>query len=228
MSGTRPRQLALALDFRPALGAEDFLVAPANADAVAWIDRWPEWPGAGLALCGPVGCGKTHLAQVWKTRSNAVLIGPQDLDGANPIDLLAGARAAVVEGAEAGIAERGLLHLYNILTQGQGHLLLTGTEPPARWPIALADLRSRLGAIAVARVGAPDDAVLAAVMVKQFRDRQLTVEDKVVSYILARIERSFEAVRQVVAALDRAALGRRRRLTVALAREVIGEDGETR
>ncbi|MDP6353238.1 MAG: DNA replication protein [Alphaproteobacteria bacterium] len=226
MSGSRPRQLALALDFRPALGAEDFLVAPANADAVAWIDRWPAWPAGGLALCGPVGCGKTHLAQVWKTRSNAAVIAAEDFLGSDPIDLLGGAGAAVVEGAEAGIAERALLHLYNILAQGHGHLLLTGIAPPARWPIALADLRSRLGALPVAQVGAPDDAVLAAVMVKQFADRRLTVDDKVVGYILSRIERSFDAVRRVVAAIDRAALGRRRRLTVALAREVIGEHGD--
>lgn len=218
-------QLALDLGHRPALGREDFLVAACNRDAVAWLDRWPDWPAGGLAVAGPPGCGKSHLAAVWRAASGAPLLTPADLDRDEPAALLGGASACAIDDADRDIAgtgrERMLLHLYNHLREGRGQLLLTGRTPPARWPIALADLRSRLAALPAVAVGAPDEALIAAVLVKQFADRQLRVGEDVIAFLTARLERSFEAARQIVAAIDRAALSGGRPVTVPLAREVL-------
>ncbi len=146
-------QLPLDFDHRPALSGEDFLVAPGNAGAVAWLDRWPDWPGPLLAIHGPAGCGKTHLAQVFMAASGARAIGADALGGAEPRHLLAGARACVLEDAEAflgGDLEEALLHLYNTVQETGRHMVLTARRPPVRWPVRLADLRSRLkAAIAV-------------------------------------------------------------------------------
>jgi chromosomal replication initiation ATPase DnaA len=218
-------QLALDLGHRPALGREDFLIAACNRDAVAWLDRWPDWPAGGLAIVGPPGCGKSHLAGVWRAASGAPLLAPADLDRAEPATLLGGAAACAIDDADRDIAgtdrERALLHLYNYLREARGQLLLTGRTPPARWPIALADLRSRLAALPAVAVGAPDEALIAAVLVKQFADRQLRVGEDVIAFLTARLERSFDAARQIVAAIDRAALSGRRPVTVPLAREVL-------
>lgn len=225
---TGPGQLPLDLGHRPALGMEDFLVAECNRAAVAWLDRWPRWPGPALVIHGPAGCGKTHLAHVWQAESGAVSIVPGDLAAASPPALMGRARAGVIEGADAGLTdagERGLLHLYNWLAEAGGHLLLTGACAPARWPLRLPDLASRLGAAPAVAVGPPDDALLAAVLVKQFADRQLPVGEEVVTYLLPRMERSFDAVRRLVAALDRAALAARRPVTVPLVREVLAREG---
>lgn len=219
----RHRQLPLDLGGRPALGREDFMVAPCNQAAVAWIDRWPDWPGPALALAGPAGCGKTHLAHVWRARTDAVLIPGTAVRGA--IDaLLSGATHAVVDDAESADEET-LLHLYNRLALAGASLLITAATPPARWGIRLADLASRLRAAPVAAIGAPDDALIEAVMVKLFADRQLVPAPEVIAYLLARIERSFDAVRRTVAALDRAALAERRTVTVQLARSVLEGEG---
>jgi len=126
-----------------------------------------------------------------------------------------------VDDADRVADETAFLHLYNLTAERGGNLLLIARDPPARWPLTLPDLRSRLASVPVAQLAAPDDALLAAVMVKQFADRQLRPPDEVVLYLLARIERSFAAVRRIVAALDKAALSERRPVTVALAREVL-------
>jgi chromosomal replication initiation ATPase DnaA len=218
----RRRQLALDLGFRPALGREDFMVAPCNEAAVAWIDRWPDWPGPALALAGPAGSGKTHLAHVWRARTGAALIPGPAVKG--EIDLLLwGATHAVVDDGDAADEET-LLHLYNRLAQAGASLLVTAAAPPARWGTRLADLASRLRAAPVAAIGMPDDALIEAVMVKLFADRQLVPAPEVIAYLLARIERSFDGVRRTVAALDRAALAERRTVTIQLARAVLEGD----
>jgi DnaA regulatory inactivator Hda len=225
---TGTAQLPLELVPRPALGREDFLVAPSNQVAVAWIDRWPDWPGPALALYGPPGCGKTHLGQVWRAASGAVEIDAGRLARAEPPELLGAARACVLDDAESllGVAGAGadverLLHLFNSVVERGGQVLLTGRAAPARWPCALADLRSRLAAATAVRMEPPDDALMAAVLVKLFADRQLPVGEELVRYLLARMERSFAAARALVAALDRASLADRRAVTIPLARRVL-------
>jgi chromosomal replication initiation ATPase DnaA len=218
-------QLPLDLGHRPALGREDFLVADCNAAAVAWIDRWPDWPGGGLALHGPAGCGKTHLAEVWRARSGARRLDAAVLATAEPPQLLGAARACMIDGLYDNGAvrpdERRLLHLYNLLRERGGHVLLAARAAPARWPVALPDLKSRLGALAAVEIGPPDDVLLAAVLVKLFVDRQLAVGAEVIDYLARRMERSFEAARRLVAALDREALAAHRRISLPLAREVL-------
>jgi len=211
-------QLPLDLAHRPALGRDDFLVAPANEAAVAWLDRWPNWPAPALVLTGPAGSGKTHLAQVFAARSGALAL--EDLLAAPLPDLVGAARAVILENAMAA-PEETLLHLYNLLAERGGHLLLPAREPPARWGIALPDLRSRLLAAPVAALQPPDDSLLAAVLVKLFADRQLPVGAEVLAYLVPRLERSFDAAARIVAALDRAALAAHRPVTVPLAREVL-------
>jgi len=215
-------QLPLDLPHRPALGREDFLVAPANAEAVAWLDRWPQWPAPALVLVGPAGSGKSHLAQVFVRRAAARVLAPEALARTAPPELLNNARAVVLDEAERA-PEEPLLHLYNMLAERRGHLLLLARAPPARWTIALADLRSRLLAAPVAALAPPDDALLAAVLVKLFADRQIQVAAELVAFLVARIERSFAAAQSAVAALDQAALASRRRITVRLARDVLGD-----
>lgn len=215
---TGPSQLTLGLSHRPALGRDDFLVTSSNAEAVAWLDRWPDWPATALALHGPSGSGKTHLAQVWRRRSGAVEAG-RSFDP--PALAAAGAVVLDLGDAASPADERALLHLYNLLAERRGHLLLVGREPPARWPVALADLRSRLSTAPAVALLPPDDELRAAVMVKLFADRQLRVDVEVVTYLLQRLDRSFAAIGDIVAALDETALAERRPITVPLARAVL-------
>ncbi|MGE4062975.1 MAG: DnaA/Hda family protein [Rhodospirillaceae bacterium] len=217
------RQLALDLGHRPAFGREDFLVAPGNEEAVEWIDRWPAWPGHVLALFGPPGCGKSHLAQVFALKARALALAAPDLSVENLGAALQRARAFVIE--EGALAdERALFHLFNAVRESNGALLLTGREPPARWPVELPDLRSRLSSIPAVRIAPPDDAMMEAVLVKLFADRQLSVGPDVISYVTRRIDRSFAAARELVAMADKASLAGKRPITIPLVKSIIGEE----
>jgi chromosomal replication initiation ATPase DnaA len=217
-------QIAFDLPPRAALGREDFFVTPANARALAAIDGWRGWPGGKLALIGPAGSGKTHLAHVWADDAGAAILPAAALPGAD-VDALARRGAVAVEDADTlprtEAAERALLHLHNHLLAAGGRLLLTAARPPARWPVALPDLASRMQATPTAPLEPPDDALLSAVLVKLFADRQVIVGPHVIPYLVARMERSLAGAGALVAALDRRALARARAVTRALAAEYL-------
>lgn len=229
-TGRAPRQLPLDLPHRPARGRDAFLIAPCNADAVRWIDGWPDWPAPALVLHGPAGSGKTHLLTVWAGAAGAEIWEARSLRVADLDQRLGDARALAIDHAdalaEAGAEEAGdaLFHLYNMMRERGGHLLLAAREAPARWDFGRADLRSRLAAAPSVALGAPDDELLAAVLTKLFADRQLPVGPEVIRYLTPRMPRTFAAAGAIVADIDRLALAERRRVTTALARRVLGED----
>ncbi|MEX2630864.1 MAG: DnaA/Hda family protein [Tistlia sp.] len=220
-----PAQLVLTLPQRPALGRADFLVAPCNETAVAWIDRWPDWPSTALALVGPPASGKSHLAEVWRGVSGAPAFVAAELDGDRLAERLGTARTALLDDAAAVAGrpalEEGLLHLYNLLAERRGTLLLTAGLEPARWPLALPDLASRLATATAARLGPPDDELMAGLLIKLFADRQLRPTQGAITYLVARMERTYAAARQLVEALDSRALAAGGGVTQATARAVL-------
>lgn len=220
-------QLAFDLSYRPALARADFVVAGANADALAWLERWPDWPATAMALTGPPGSGKSHLAQIWREQAAARAIAPSALATASLPTLLGDSRAVLIDDADRA-AELPLLHLFNMMAERRGHILLVAREPPGRWGIGVPDLRSRLLTVPVVSVAAPDEVLLGALLVKLFADRNQPVPREVVAFLALRLERSFAAAQEAVAALDRASLSARRRITVPLARGVLAlrDEGE--
>ncbi|MFY8105421.1 MAG: HdaA/DnaA family protein [Elstera sp.] len=220
-----PHQLPLALGFRPALGAEDFLVTPCNALAVAWIDRWPDWPAFALVLTGPAGAGKSHLASVWAARSGAIPILPGlmvDLDA-----LVAPGVRLLIDLDSAPHPERAAeapwFHLLNLLRERKGQALIVAREPAARWPVHLPDLASRLAALPQVDIDPPDEALLSALLVKHLADLGAGLDPAVLRYVLPRIERSFTAIAQLATELNQAALSAQKPITLALARKVLQE-----
>ncbi len=216
-------QLSLRLPVRPALGRGDFFVAPANAMAVALIEDWRGWSGRKLLLIGPPGSGKTHLAHVWAKASGARLIAARALAGADIPELAQGPVAVedVPDIAGDAAAEATLFHLHNLVL-AEGHaLLITARSEPQHWNLQLPDLVSRMRGTPAAKLDAPDDALLTAVLAKLFADRQMTPTPELLTYLVRRIGRSFEAAAQVVERLDRQALSEQRPITRALAAQVL-------
>lgn len=218
-------QLAIDLPHPPALGRADFLVADCNAAALGWIERWPDWPAPALILYGSAGSGKSHLAQLWRERSGARLVRGEELERVNP-HALAGLGAVALDEAERA-PERALLHLYNCCGEAGAGLLVVAREAPARWPIALPDLASRLRAAPSVAIAPPDDALLGAVLVKHFADRQVRVAPGIIGFLVRRMERSFAAAAMLAERLDRMALGAGRPIGLALARRALAEAGES-
>ena len=216
------RQLTFDLPVRTARGRADFFVSAANAQAVARLDATEAWPNSKLALTGPAGAGKSHLAHVWAEAEGGRVIDARDLASCD-IGGLAGPVAVdrIDEVPLGDEAETALFHLHNHLAQEGLRLLLIGRDPPARWPLRLPDLKSRVLGTDVVSIDQPDDALLAAMFVKLFADRQVQVAPAVVPWLVTRCERSFDAAQGLVAALDAAALTEKRPITQPLARRVL-------
>lgn len=216
-----PRQLALALEHPVSFAREDFVEGPANAAALALVESFPDWPDRVVMLAGPHGSGKSHLAAIWADAAGARILSARSLErDAVPRALATG--ALVVEDIEpGGLDEPALFHLLNLARQERACLLLTGRSLPAGWTLMLPDLLSRLRAVPVVSMAAPDDRLLRALLVKLFADRQLNVDESLLSYLLSRIERSFPAARRAVEALDKEALRLKRPVSRALAAELL-------
>jgi chromosomal replication initiation ATPase DnaA len=216
-----PRQLAFVLPHEESLTRDNFLEGPANEAALALIEGWPEWPSRTIWLAGPDGAGKSHLAAIWADASGARITAAHAVTPANVPGALA-TGALVVEDLRAGeFDERALFHLLNLAREEAAFVLITARELPTALAIELKDLRSRLRALPVVSVLPPDDQLFRALIIKLCADRQLTVDEGVVSYLANRIERSYAAARDTVALLDREALRLGRPVTRAFAAEIL-------
>jgi chromosomal replication initiation ATPase DnaA len=218
-------QLALTLEHAERFGRDDFLEGPSNTAALTLVERWPDWPGRTVMLVGPEGAGKSHLAAIWSAAAGAKVAPAPSLAEAEVPELLAS--PLVLEDLAAGeFDERALFHLLNLARQEGAYVLLTARTPPAGWPVAVKDLASRLRALPVITLAPPDDALLRAVIVKLFADRQIGADESVVNYLVTRIERSFAAARAAVVTLDREALRLQRPITRALAADLFRDSDQ--
>jgi chromosomal replication initiation ATPase DnaA len=216
-----PRQLAFALPHAESLTRDNFLGGPANAAGLALIDRWPDWPGRIMLLVGPEGSGKSHLAAIWAEESGARAISAHALTAASVPGALATGALVVEDLKPSDFDERALFHLMNLAREDEAFVLVTARNPPSAFQVELRDLRSRLRAVPTVSLLPPDDALFRALIVKFCADRQLTVDETVVSYLVTRIERSYAAVRRAVELLDSEALRLGRPVTRALAAELL-------
>ncbi|WP_313135193.1 chromosomal replication initiator DnaA [Paracoccus jeotgali] len=219
------RQLTLDLGHTPALGRSDFLVTPANALAMTTLDRPETWPQGRMLLIGPEGAGKTHLATIWSAETGAARMPARALRP-DLVDYLAAEDGAVVIedanriGASAG-AEQALFHLWNLCAARGCWLLLTARSAPREWDMVLPDLRSRMAAMPQTRIEAPDESLLAAVLVKLMADRQLVTPPGLIEWLVPRMDRDLGLARRLVDALDRQTMAERRGLTRSLAADIL-------
>ncbi len=228
MTGEKPRrprpessQLTLELAPEPGFERENFVVSGSNEQAYAMIERWPDWPDPMLLILGPPGAGKSHLGAIWASIAKAGVQSAAALAAAN-IEALAAAGPLLLEDADAiGEAETQLFHLINLMRENSMALVITAKAPPDAWGLRTADLLSRLRLAPTVAIGPPDDALIRAVLVKLLIDRQLVIDTSVVGYIALRLERSLDAARTFIDALDREALARQCRISRAIAADVL-------
>src|SRR5918998_1242786 len=222
-----PKQLAFDLPLDPRFGAEDFLVSPSNEQAYGLVESWPDWPDMILLLIGPPGSGKSHLASIWATNARAWTVDAAAITHDKVPHLVSNGALAIEDMDRGERDEAALFHLLNLAREKKASLLITSETPPDRWGLRTPDLLSRLRLAPSVALEAPDDALLKAVLVKLFVDRQLVVDTSVVEYLALRIERSLAKAAEVVTLLDREALSRGRRGSRGIAAEILGAAHET-
>ena len=217
----QPRQLAFALPHAESLSRDNFLEGPANAAGLALVDSWPDWPNRVMLLVGPEGSGKSHLAAIWAEEAGARATSAQALTAVAVPGALATGALVVEDLKPSEFDERALFHLLNLAREDEAFVLITARVAPSALPIELRDLRSRLRAVPTVSLLPPDDQLFRALIVKFCADRQLSVDEAVVSFVATRIERSFAAARRAIELLDTEALRLGRPVTRALAAELL-------
>jgi chromosomal replication initiation ATPase DnaA len=220
-SRVHPRQLAFALPHAESLTRDNFLEGPANAAALALIDAWPEWPSRTMMLVGPEGSGKSHLAAIWADESGARSTAAHALGAADVPDALTTGALVVEDLRPREVDERALFHLINLAREQAAFVLMTGRISPSAMEVDLRDLGSRLRALPTVSLSPPDEQLFRALIVKFCADRQLAIDESVVSYLVSRIERSTAAARRAIELLDSEALRQGRPVTRALAAELL-------
>ncbi len=223
------KQFALEFPHRESLGREDFLVARCNAEAVALIDSWPNWPYFGICIYGPEGCGKTHLANVFATNVARLTEHPYKVPSirAEQISLplirknFEEHKCLIIENLENLSDQESLFHIYNLFRDEGGNILFTANTAPARLPITLPDLRSRLNILPAIEIKTPDNDLLSALLIKLFDDRQITPSPEVINYMLNNMQRSFSYARRLVEEIDNISLERKHAITISIVKEAI-------
>ncbi len=220
-------QIPFDLGSRHAFGRSDFHIGASNKDAVGWIDRWDDWGAPALILQGAAASGKSHLAAVWQECSGAFMVNPEMLTQKSAEEIFVLGDALALDGLDPWLgdrkAETTLFHLYNMLKEEQKTMLITMRMAMAQSEFIIPDLASRLRAAPSVTIHAPDDMLLASVIIKLFSDRQLSVSNDVISYLLPRMERSFAAAREIVKSADQMALSEKRGISVPLMRKVLSQ-----
>ena len=220
-----PEQLHFDLPRREALGRDAFVVADANALAVAMIDAPAGWPSGRLVLTGAAGAGKTHLTHVWAAAQDAQIVAAADLPS---FDIPAHAPGATAiedldQCAGTRAVEEAMFHLLNLAAAERGLVLITARTPPRDWGLVLPDLLSRLNAAQTVRIDPPDDALLTAVLMKHFADRQLAPTPDALGWLMKRLTRRFDAVAEAAGWLDTQALAAGREINRALVQELASD-----
>lgn len=221
MSDTRkPGQIPLDFGHQAADGRDDLIVSDRLSAVVTLVDRWPDWPSQIVVLAGPIGSGKSHLTKIWSERAGAIAVTANAGDN-HAMEAAASGPVFIEDIDRTGFDETTLFHLINTVHAHSTSLLMTSRLWPAAWNVTLPDLASRLKAATTVEIGEPDDDLLAQVLVKLFADRQIAADDRVVAYLVARMERSLATARTIVSRIDGLAMSRKTKISRQLAAEVL-------
>ena len=220
MNSSVNQQLILNLRSLPSMDRNDYFVSEVNKEAVTWLDAWPNWTTFGFIVCGPLGSGKSHLAQVLKTLSHGDIIEAKDISNKN-IDQLSEKKCLIIENLESLTSETLLFHIYNMLLENKNNLMLTSKFNVSQINFELPDLKSRLLSMPQVSIGLPDDRLLKNLLIKQFLDKGILVEMDVIDYLIKRIDRSFEAISKLVAKIDFKSLEKAKKITIPFIKNTI-------
>lgn len=221
MKQTNVVQLAFDMSLDPIYRWENFFISPSNDEAISLLQRWPQWDNRVQLIYGPTGSGRTHIAHLWRNESRASFVDDSVLKLDYLAEYVTQNSVLIVDNADEITCYKGLFHLYNLINEYQGYLLITAKTPPKLWNIGLPDLASRLQSVPATEILAPDDGLLYALLIKRFSDLQLKVPENVLSYIVKHMTRSYQGVQDIATALNRKSLELRRNMTLPLVKQVL-------
>ena len=199
---------------------ENFFVSNSNLEAFEILNNWPKWIKKFINLYGEKYSGKSHLAKIFELKSTCLNISEKNFTEEILIKFKT-KQSLIIEDYQNNISENLLYSLINIVEQENKYLLITSEKPINEFNYKLNDLVSRLNNFLYIKLGAPDDELIYALIVKNFSDRQITIDKKLIDYIIKRIDRSYESIFIFISKVDQLSLQKGKPINLEVVNKVL-------
>ena len=213
-------QLLLELDYKTNFNEHDFYLSKSNSNAFNLINRWPDWEKKILNISGEKFSGKSHLANIFKLKSKAFLIKGNKIDN-SIFKSLKLYESIIIDDFEECNEEEILYSIFNLIDQDNKYLLINSLKPINKIKYKLPDLASRSKNCLYAEIENPDDELLFAIILKNFSDRQIKIEKKIINFIISRVDRSYRKIDEFIYKVDELSLKKKKPINLKTIREIL-------
>lgn len=213
-------QLIFNFPFTTNYFEEDFFVSSSNFEAYKLIETWPKWPSRNINISGPTGCGKSHLANILKKKINSFFINASDISN-NSLALIKLKECLIIDNYENNIEENLLYTIINQTHQSNQYVIINSDQPISSLEIKLEDLKSRLSSFSKITIDLPTDDLIKVVLTKNFSDKQIQIDNKLIDFILKHINRSYEDIFNFIKKIDELSLSTGKSININLIKKVL-------
>ena len=213
-------QLSFKFPFKTTYYENDFYVSSNNFAAYQLIESWPEWLDNNINIFGTNGCGKTHLANILKKKLNSILVTSKNFDEEVLLDLK-NKDCLIIDEYENDIEEKLLYSTLNFSKQFNKYIVINSLEPIKKNKIQLKDLKSRFDSFIDIGIDLPTDELIRVIITKNFSDKQVKIEAKLLEYILKNIHRSYEDIFDLIDKVDTLSLSTGKSININLIKKVL-------
>ena len=213
-------QLLLELDYKTNFNEHDFYLSKSNSSAFKIINTWPAWDKKILNISGEKFSGKSHLANIFKLKSNAFLVQGNKINNSIFKNLKL-YESIVIDDFEECNEEEILYSIFNLVDQDSKYLLINSLKPINKIKFKLPDLSSRTKNCLYAEIENPDDELLFAIILKNFSDRQIKIEKKIINFIISRIDRSYRKIDEFIYKIDELSLKKKKPINIKTIKDIL-------
>ena len=214
------QQLIFNFPFKKTYLSQDFYVSKNNFNAFKLIESWPQWPSRFINIFGPIGCGKTHLANILLNKINGLIISSQKIDE-NIINQFKTKECLIIDDFDNDIDENLLYSIINLANQDNKYLIISSPISLKKFKIKLKDLNSRFTSFIEVGIDLPTDDLVKVILTKNFSDKQITISKKNIDYILNNIDRSYEKINLFSSLVDNLSLEKAKPINLKLIKDVL-------
>jgi|TARA_B110000971_G_scaffold77670_1_gene79810 chromosomal replication initiation ATPase DnaA len=215
-------QLIFKFPFKTNYFEEDFYVSESNFEAYKLIESWPKWSSRFINIFGPSGCGKTHLTNIFNKKINSYFIKASDLNN-NILSAMKVKECLIIDEYKNNVEEKLFYSILNQSYLSNQYIIINSLEPIQSLRVELNDLKSRFNSFVNIGIDLPTDELIKVIISKNFSDKQVKIESNLLEYIIKNIDRSYEAIFDLILKLDDFSLSAGRSININLIKKALNK-----
>jgi chromosomal replication initiation ATPase DnaA len=215
-------QLIFKFPFKTNYFEEDFYVSANNFKAYKLIESWPKWSSKFVNIFGPSGCGKTHLANIFKQKINSFFIKASDLNN-DSLSAIKIKECLIIDDYKNNVDEKLFYSILNQCLLSNQYIIINSLKSIQSFEFKLNDLKSRFSSFVAIGIGLPTDELIKVIISKNFSDKQVKIDEKLLVYILKNIDRSYEGIFDLIDKLDNFSLSTGKSININLIKKALNK-----